>query len=68
MAHECPTCGSCCYCNGDIDDCVLNFRKDQSACTCCVCTKCGEDGEDCICPCPGCGEENFRCLCDEEYR
>jgi len=35
MAHECPCCGQCCYCNGDIDDCLNNFEEDQDNCTHC---------------------------------
>lgn len=33
MAHECPDCGSVCYCGGDIDDCVFNFDDDVDGCT-----------------------------------
>lgn len=29
MAHECPICGSVCFCQGDIDDLCLN---DNDAC------------------------------------
>lgn len=32
MAHECPDCGYTCYCNGDIDDILLN---DEDACAHC---------------------------------
>ena len=24
MSHECPDCYELCFCNGDIDDCMLN--------------------------------------------
>ena len=33
MAHECPDCGQVCYCNGDVDDCVNNFSRDQLNCS-----------------------------------
>jgi len=36
MAHTCPECGSQCYCNGDIDDLLLDNDEDVEACTCCV--------------------------------
>ncbi len=32
MAHECPTCGMTCYCNGDIDDCCFNFEEYVNKC------------------------------------
>ena len=32
MAHECPECNQVCYCNGDIDDCLLNLPHDQNCC------------------------------------
>ena len=32
MAHECPECGCICYCNGDIDDILLNIPRDQDRC------------------------------------
>ena len=32
MAHECPECGVVCRCNGDIDDCVLNFEDNVIRC------------------------------------
>ena len=35
MAHTCPTCGSTCMCNGDIDDCCFDFDEDVDACICC---------------------------------
>ena len=35
MAHECPECGMVCYCNGDIDDLVLNCKEDIVACRHC---------------------------------
>lgn len=34
MAHECPECGSACYCCGDIDD--IDFGVTFSGCTCCL--------------------------------
>jgi hypothetical protein len=37
MAHECPECGQCCYCNGDIDDMLLNTEEDVIACDHCPC-------------------------------
>jgi hypothetical protein len=33
MAHSCPDCGSTCYCNGDIDDLLLDDDDDVNACT-----------------------------------
>ena len=33
MAHECPECGQLCYCNGDIDDIMLD--TDESYLLCC---------------------------------
>jgi hypothetical protein len=36
MAHECPNCGSICYCNGDIDDLLLNCDDDVNKCICCL--------------------------------
>lgn len=36
MAHECPDCYQVCYCNGDIDDLILNEEKDLIACTHCL--------------------------------
>jgi hypothetical protein len=35
MAHECPTCGYTCHCNGDIDDCCFSFAEDVNKCVCC---------------------------------
>lgn len=35
MAHTCPDCGQACYCNGDIDDILLETEEDQEACTHC---------------------------------
>jgi hypothetical protein len=35
MAHSCPECGQACYCNGDIDDCLLDDEAAVIACTCC---------------------------------
>lgn len=35
MAHSCPECGQTCYCNGDIDDCVLDDEAAVIACDCC---------------------------------
>lgn len=32
MSHECPECGALCFCNGDIDDCMLNVPKYQDRC------------------------------------
>ena len=42
MAHSCPECGSQCYCNGDIDDILLEGTDEEEACTCCS----GGDDED----------------------
>jgi hypothetical protein len=42
MAHECPTCGCTCHCNGDIDDCCFSFAEDVNKCTCCP----DPDGDD----------------------
>lgn len=33
MAHECPECGLMCYCNGDIDDFLLNGTDEEFGCT-----------------------------------
>jgi hypothetical protein len=33
MSHECPECGSLCYCNGDIDDCEFSGTNEQMNCT-----------------------------------
>jgi len=35
MAHECPTCGTACYCGGDIDDILLPDRAAENACEHC---------------------------------
>lgn len=35
MAHECPNCGLICYCNGDIDDMLLNLDRDVNRCIHC---------------------------------
>jgi len=35
MAHECPECGSICYCGGDIDDCELNEPRFVDTCIHC---------------------------------
>lgn len=35
MAHECPSCGIRCHCNGDIDDLLLNRDRDVALCRCC---------------------------------
>lgn len=35
MAHPCISCGSECYCNGDIDDCIIS--KTPSNCESCGC-------------------------------
>ena len=42
MAHECPNCSLICYCNGDIDDMLLNDEEDVVMCTHCE----YEDDED----------------------
>ena len=45
MAHCCPECGSTCYCNGDIDDCVFDEDAEQeAACTCCIGKTLGDEG------------------------
>jgi hypothetical protein len=36
MAHECPDCGQMCYCNGDIDDMLLNDDEDIDNCFHCL--------------------------------
>lgn len=41
MSHECPECYQVCYCNGDIDDCILNIDEDVNRCI-----HCPIDGED----------------------
>ena len=35
MAHTCPVCGQVCYCNGDIDDIILDHDEDILNCICC---------------------------------
>jgi Zn-finger nucleic acid-binding protein len=35
MAHECPECGFTCYCNGDIDDLVLEPEVGEPCCIHC---------------------------------
>ena len=32
MSHTCPDCGTLCFCNGDIDDCMFDFDEDVNAC------------------------------------
>jgi hypothetical protein len=32
MAHECPECGQTCYCNGDIDDCIIPSEESEMNC------------------------------------
>jgi len=32
MAHECPECGQVCYCNGDIDDCIIPSEESEMNC------------------------------------
>ena len=32
MAHECPRCGSCCHCGGDMDDVVVHDVTDCVHC------------------------------------
>jgi hypothetical protein len=32
MAHKCPDCGQVCYCNGDMDDILLNIPDDINRC------------------------------------
>ncbi|WP_375445768.1 hypothetical protein [uncultured Fibrella sp.] len=40
MAHECFSCGGECYCNGDIDDCIVSLTPAK-------CESCGcEEGTD----------------------
>lgn len=35
MAHNCPNCGSACYCNGDIDDIFgCNLGAEDDCCHC----------------------------------
>ena len=35
MAHTCPVCGQTCYCNGDIDDIILDTEEAVAKCTHC---------------------------------
>ena len=35
MAHTCPDCGSVCYCNGDIDDILIDGLDYDGSCTHC---------------------------------
>ena len=47
MAHSCPECGQCCYCNDDIDDCLFDFDEDSDACTHWkICESQGDEFED----------------------
>jgi len=66
MAHECPECGSICYCNGDIDDCLLPDRDVEAACMCCVCKTCRFDIDDCICTCERCDNPSHSCCCYDD--
>ena len=36
MAHSCPECGDVCYCNGDMDDCILDGTPEQDECEHCT--------------------------------
>lgn len=36
MAHTCPDCQQTCYCNGDIDDIVMDTELSYMNCTCCL--------------------------------
>lgn len=49
MAHECPDCGSCCYCGGGIDDCLLNDEADIVQCSHCDCKICHKPRDMCDC-------------------
>lgn len=44
MAHTCPECGQCCYCNSDFDDCCNDFEEDVTNCVHYL--QCENDGED----------------------
>jgi primosomal protein N' len=44
MAHECPDCGQVCFCNGDIDDLILNLDADVIRCHHCPSVS---DDDDC---------------------
>jgi len=46
MAHSCPECGQCCYCGGDIDDCLFDFDDDVAGCTHCDGDEFADDEED----------------------
>ena len=35
MAHNCPECGSQCYCGGDYDDILLEGTEAEELCSCC---------------------------------
>ncbi len=35
MAHSCPDCDQTCYCNGDIDDILIEDEKHVRRCVCC---------------------------------
>jgi len=41
MAHSCPICGQTCYCNGDIDDIIMD-----TVVTYCECIHCEETPEE----------------------
>lgn len=44
MAHSCPNCDSQCYCDGDIDDCLIDRDEDVESCTHCLGRE--DEGED----------------------
>ena len=35
MAHSCPECGEACYCNGDVDDALLDDEDAVENCEHC---------------------------------
>jgi hypothetical protein len=47
VAHDCPDCGSACYCSGDVDDILIQDGDAQTHCSHCrdECT-CEDDCED----------------------
>jgi C4-type Zn-finger protein len=48
MAHSCPTCGSACYCGGDIDDIFFENSEEEMRCIHCVYEESAEDDDDCV--------------------
>ena len=45
MAHSCPDCDQTCYCNGDIDDILIEDEEDVRRCVCCPIDSGPEDSD-----------------------